>query len=46
MDVQTTKVLAKFLLFLRTDIFEVLVPKDDNAAFCYQECELVFLSIA
>lgn len=42
---ETAKVLAEFLLLLRSDILEVLVTKDDNTTLGYQQCELILLGV-
>ena len=45
MDVQGSKVSAKSLLLFDSDILEVLVTEDDDAAFGDQERELVLLQV-
>lgn len=45
MDVETAKVLAEFLLLLRSDILEVLVTEDYNTTLGYQQCELILLGV-
>lgn len=42
---ETAKVLTEFLLLLRTNILEVLVPEHDNTALGYQQGELILLGV-
>lgn len=45
-DVQTTEVLAEFLLFLWTNILEVLVTEHHNTALGYQQSKLILLRVS
>ena len=45
MDVQGSKISAKCLLLFDSDILEVLVTEDDDAAFGDQEREFVLLKV-
>lgn len=46
MNVQSAKVLSKFLLLLWANVFKVLVAEDYHASLCNQQGQLVFLGIA
>lgn len=45
MNVETTEVLAEFLLLLRSDILEVLVSEDHHTTLGYQQRELILLDV-
>ena len=45
MDVQGTEVPRKLLLPLRSNVLEVLVPEDDDAALRDQERQLILLAV-
>ena len=44
-DVEAAEVLTEFLLLLGTNVLEVLVAEDYNAALGYQQCELILLGV-
>lgn len=42
---KTAKVLTKFLLFLGSDVLEVLVAEHHDTSLGYQQGKLIFLSV-
>jgi hypothetical protein len=45
MNVQRAEILAEFLLLLRANVFEVLVPKHDDTALGNEQSKLILLNI-
>jgi hypothetical protein len=42
---EAAEILTKFPLLLGTNVLEVLVAEDYNAALGYQQCELILLGV-
>ena len=45
MNMKTTKILPKLLLFLRTNVFKVLVSENNYAPLCNQKGQFILLSV-